>query len=58
MLSKGKQWVPDGRRLVLNLPGGGGYGEPAARDAALVEQDIAREYIGPAQAKRDYSYKK
>jgi N-methylhydantoinase B len=58
MLSKGKQWVPDGRRLVLNLPGGGGYGDPAARDAALVEQDIAREYINSAQAQRDYSHKK
>jgi len=29
MQSKGKQWIPDGKHLVLKLPGGGGYGEPA-----------------------------
>jgi N-methylhydantoinase B len=55
--SKGRQWVPDGRRLVVKLPGGGGYGEPAERDRALVEQDIAREYINPQQAADDYGYK-
>ena len=27
---KGLQHVPAGRRLVLQLPGGGGYGDPAA----------------------------
>ncbi len=58
MLSKGKQWVPDGRRLVLSLPGGGGYGDPAARDTALVEQDIVRDYINAAQAQQDYGHKK
>ncbi len=53
---KGRQWIPDGRRLVVKLPGGGGYGEPANRDAALVEQDLAREYISAAQAADDYGY--
>ena len=57
MLSKGKQWVPDGRRLVLSLPGGGGYGDPSTRDRALVEQDIAREYISEQQAIDAYHYK-
>jgi N-methylhydantoinase B len=57
MLSKGKQWVPDGNRLVLNLPGGGGYGDPSSRDRALVEQDIAREYISEQQASDNYDYK-
>jgi N-methylhydantoinase B len=41
---------------VLELPGGGGYGDPAARDASLVEQDVAREYISAEQAQRDYGY--
>ncbi len=54
---KGRQWVPDGRRLVLSLPGGGGYGDPARRDSVLVEQDLAREYIGEQQAADDYDYK-
>jgi len=54
--SKGKQWVPDGRRLVVKLPGGGGYGDPAKRDRVLVEQDVAREYIDEQQARDDYNY--
>jgi N-methylhydantoinase B len=54
--SKGRQWIPDGRRLVVRLPGGGGYGDPAKRDRALVEQDIAREYIDARQARDQYEY--
>ena len=56
MQSKGKQWIPDGRRLVLKLPGGGGYGNPQNRDKALVRQDIERGYISERQAKQDYAY--
>ena len=52
--SKGRQWIPEGRRLVVKLPGGGGFGEPAARDPGLVEQDIAREYINSAQAETEF----
>ncbi|HEY5740300.1 MAG TPA: hydantoinase B/oxoprolinase family protein, partial [Gammaproteobacteria bacterium] len=55
---KGRQWIPDGRRLVVRLPGGGGYGAPAARDRALVEQDLTREYISAARAADDYDYRK
>ena len=54
--SKGKQWVPEDRRLVVKLPGGGGYGDPAKRDRELVEQDLAREYISEDQARDDYEY--
>ncbi len=56
--SKGKQRVPDGRRLVLNLPGGGGYGDPARRDRALIEQDLSRGYISRQQAADDFGYDK
>jgi N-methylhydantoinase B len=56
MRSKGKQWIADGRRLVLNLPGGGGYGNPQGRDKALVRQDVERGYISEQQAKQDYGY--
>jgi len=56
MQSKGKQWIPDGRRLVLNLPGGGGYENPQSRDRALVRQDIKRGYISEQAAKQDYGY--
>jgi N-methylhydantoinase B len=57
MESKGRQWIPDDRHLVLELPGGGGYGDPATRDRALVEQDVEREYISAEQAALDYAYK-
>jgi len=54
MQSKGKQWIPDGRHLVLELPGGGGYGEPSTRNKLLVEQDVAHEYISAEQARQEY----
>ena len=31
MHGKGLQVVPAGERLMLELPGGGGWGDPAAR---------------------------
>ncbi len=39
--TKGFQVIPAGRRLLLKLPGGGGMGDPAARDPALVARDAA-----------------
>ena len=41
---KGWQHVPEGRRLILHAPGGGGYGDPAARDPGLTETDRRRGY--------------
>jgi 5-oxoprolinase (ATP-hydrolysing)/N-methylhydantoinase A len=43
--SKGKQTVAAGRRLILELPGGGGFGDPAERDPAAVANDIAQGYV-------------
>ncbi len=51
---KGKQFVPHGRRVVMAFPGGAGYGDPAQRDPALVKRDLARGYISPEAAARDY----
>ncbi|UFN49925.1 hydantoinase B/oxoprolinase family protein [Roseomonas sp. OT10] len=39
--TKGFQVIPAGRRLRLLLPGGGGMGDPAARDPALRARDVA-----------------
>ena len=55
---KGKQWIPEGRRLILKLPGGGGYGAPSEREPALLALDLEREYISPQQAREDYGIKK
>lgn len=45
---KGWQHVPAGRRLVLHLPGGGGFGDPAKRDAKTRTDDIAKGYVTKA----------
>lgn len=45
MKAKGRQFVPGDRTLVLELPGGGGFGDPGARDAALAEEDRRRGYV-------------
>ncbi|AUX80238.1 hydantoinase B/oxoprolinase family protein [Sinorhizobium fredii] len=47
---KGLQFVPEGRRLVLALPGGGGYGDPAERPADAVAHDVRHGYITEDQA--------
>ncbi len=54
MQGKGKQFVPAGRRVMLALPGGAGYGAAADRDPALVRRDLARGYISADTAKIDY----
>jgi N-methylhydantoinase B len=38
--TKGFQVIPDGDRLVLELPGGAGMGDPTTRDPALVARDV------------------
>ncbi len=38
--TKGYQVIPDGERLILELPGGAGMGNPSARDPDLVARDV------------------
>ena len=45
MRPKGWQSVPVGRRLVLEMPGGGGYGDPTARAPEARATDITRGYV-------------
>ena len=45
MRPKGWQHVPAGRRLALELPGGGGYGDPARRSAEARDNDISKGYV-------------
>jgi len=51
---KGRTAVPEGARVVLAFPGGGGYGEPAARDRAAVIRDLRLDYISEAVARESY----
>ena len=34
-----------GERLIIHTPGGGGYGEPKARDREQVRSDVANELV-------------
>lgn len=54
--SKGRQFVSNGTRLKLCLPGGGGYGVPAERAPELVAKDIRAGMITAEQARNDYGY--
>ena len=52
--AKGRQLIKNGQRLVLSLPGGGGYGSPSDRDPAMVAADLDAGLITKDQAKFDY----
>jgi len=43
-----------GERFLLQSAGGGGYGDPARRDASALARDLAEGYVTPEGAKRDY----
>lgn len=51
---KGKQFVAPNTRLRVELPGGGGFGDPLERDIALVAQDVAEGLISREAAYTDY----
>jgi N-methylhydantoinase B len=51
---KGLQIIPAGDRLIVEMPGGGGYGDPFARDPALVARDVHYGLIEPGQAEAEY----
>jgi N-methylhydantoinase B len=52
--TKGLQIIPDADRLVLELPGGAGMGDPATRDAALVARDVRDGLVSPDNARTLY----
>ena len=52
--TKGLQVIPDGERLILELPGGAGMGDPMARDPALVASDVRDGLVSAANARALY----
>ena len=54
---KGTIVVPPHGRLVVDLPGGGGFGAAAVRDRQLVARDLANELVSPAAARQVYGLK-
>jgi N-methylhydantoinase B len=51
---KGRQSVPGGDFIRLELPGGGGFGNPTERDPEQVALDVADGLISHETAQRDY----
>ena len=50
--------VPSGDRLVLDLPGGGGIGDPAKRERRRIEDDLAAGLVSTDGMARDYAARK
>jgi N-methylhydantoinase B len=46
--------VPADTVVTAELPGGGGYGSPAARDPARVLEDVREGYVSLEQARAAY----
>ncbi len=51
---KGRQTIPSGERLVLQMPGGGGLGEASSRDLAAISRDVANGFVSVQAAKDLY----
>ena len=51
---KKRHTVPAGERLVLKLPGGGGFGDPRKRDREKVAEDVRLGLVSIEAAERDY----
>ncbi len=52
--NKGLQVVPENRRLVVEMPGGGGFGAPHERDPTAVARDVRNGLVSPDAARRHY----
>ncbi|MGQ0486588.1 MAG: hydantoinase B/oxoprolinase family protein [Hyphomicrobiales bacterium] len=53
---KGIHVIPTGDSLVVELPGGGGFGDPKQRVRELIEADLAAGLVTAERARADYGY--
>jgi len=51
---KGRQPIPAGDRLIMEMPGGGGLGDPMARAPERLAEDVRNGLVSAEAAKRDY----
>jgi len=51
---KSRTQIAPGMRLRMCFAGGGGYGDPAKRETAQIQDDIKNGYVTPDAARRDY----
>jgi N-methylhydantoinase B len=55
---KGFLMVPAGDRLVVNTPGGGGLGDPSARDPAAIGRDLDAGLVSKEASRAAYGEKR
>ncbi len=51
----GMQVIPAGETLVVEMPGGGGFGNPNDRDRAAIEKDLRDGFVSEEEAQRAYA---
>jgi N-methylhydantoinase B len=54
--AKGRIDVAAGQRIRVTEAGGGGFGDPKARDASAVATDVAEGFVTAEGARRDYGW--
>ncbi len=54
--TKGRVVLADRQVLVIETPGGGGWGDPARRDPALVRGDLREGLVSADGARREYGH--
>jgi N-methylhydantoinase B len=52
--NKGFQTIPARERLIIEMPGGGGFGDPFAREPDDVARDVRLGLVSAEAAARDY----
>jgi len=57
LTGKGLHFIPKGARLIIDSPGGGGFGDPTKRAVDALEQDIESGYVSVENAKNAYGYR-
>jgi N-methylhydantoinase B len=56
-LDSGMQVIPAGERLVVEMPGGGGFGRPEDRDPNSIARDVANGFVSRGAARGIYKAK-
>ena len=51
---KSRSSIKPGDRLIMRFAGGGGYGDPRARDLETAREDVRMGYVSADAARRDY----
>jgi N-methylhydantoinase B len=52
---KGQQTIPAGKGFVIEMPGGGGLGDPRERDPERVARDVRAGLVSRESARQDYA---